>query len=57
VKPMYFDDRVDFRIRKEDLKLVTKLVRKDQDRYENESHFFRVATLKLIREERSRLKI
>lgn len=52
-----FDDRIVFRMRKEDLKQVYKIVRKDQERYDNLSHFIRCATLKLMREEKTRLKI
>lgn len=54
---MFFDDRVDIRIRRDECRLITKIVRHDSERYDNESHFIRCAVLKLIREERKRLKI
>ena len=55
---MFLDDRIDVRIRKDDLKIISKIVRADEgDRYDNESHFIRCAVLKLIREERKRLML
>ena len=54
---MFFEELEEFRIAREDLKLVTKICRKDNERYDNKSHFYRCAVLKLIREEKKRLKI
>ena len=54
---MFFDERADFRIRKQDIKDVKKICNVDSERYDNESHFYRVAVLKLIREEKIRLGI
>ena len=55
---MFFDDRADIRICQEDLKMIRKIIRKDkQAKYDNESHFIRAATIKLIREEKKRLSL
>lgn len=53
----FFQTIVNFRIRKEDLKLVKKICRANKKKYDSESHFFRAAVLKLMREERARLKL
>lgn len=52
-----FDTRAIFRIRTEDIKIVNKIVKKDDEKYDNISHFYRCAVLKLIREEKQRLNI
>ena len=54
---MFLDDRTDVRIKKEDLKFIHKIVNSDSEKYDNESHFIRCAVLRLIREERVRLKL
>lgn len=54
---MYFDELIAFRLRKLDVKDAKKICRKDSEKYDNESHFYRVAVLKLIREEKQRLKL
>ena len=54
---MFFDELEEFRIGTHEVKLVRKIVRNDQERYENKSHFYRCAVLKLIREEKARLKL
>ena len=57
LKLVFFDDRAEFRIRREEIRLVKKIVRQFKDKYMNESHFYRVAVLKLIRDERVHLSI
>ena len=54
---MFFDELVAFRLQKSDMKIVGKIVRKDHDRYDNESHFYRCAVIRLINSERRRLKL
>lgn len=55
---MFLDDSANFRLQKRDQKLVHKIVRRDGgERYDNESHFYRCAVLKLIREEKARLRL
>lgn len=54
---LFFDEAVDFRLRKLDLRVMEKIVKKDSEKYDNLSHFFRVASLKLMREEKARLKL
>lgn len=55
---LYFHKRITFRIRKVDAKMISKIVRRDRgERYDNESHFVRAAVLKLLREEKVRLRL
>jgi hypothetical protein len=54
---MFFDELVAFRLRKTDVKDVKKIVRKDFEKYDSESHFYRAAVLKEIRNEKLRLRL
>lgn len=54
---MFLDELTAFRIREDDLKMISKITRQDREKYDSESHFIRIAVLKLIREERARLKL
>jgi len=54
---MFLQELEEFRINKEQLKMINKILRKDNKKYDNKSHFYRCAVIKLIREERKRLKI
>ena len=54
---VHFEDMAKFRIKKEQVKMVKKIVHKDSETYDNASHFYRCAAIKLIREERKRLKL
>jgi hypothetical protein len=54
---MFHDELEEFRISKEQVKLVRKICRKDQEKYDNKSHFYRCAVIKLIREEKARLRL
>ena len=48
----FFEKKTSFNIRKSDYKRITKIVRKDYDKYQGlESNFIRCAILKLLREE------
>lgn len=51
-----FDERINFRIKKSYLKEASKIINKNSEKYENLSHFFRVALIKLIREEGGKIK-
>ena len=49
---MYFEDRITIRIRKEDLDIIENIVSKDGgERFDNVSHFIRVAALQKVRYE------
>jgi len=49
---MFFDEDIDFRIKKEDLEKIRKIIDKDGgDKYDNISHFCRCAVLRLIKVE------
>ena len=54
---MFFEEKVNLRIRKDTLKLIHKIITKDNISYDSESHFIRCATIKLVNEEIERLKI
>jgi Arc/MetJ-type ribon-helix-helix transcriptional regulator len=54
---MFFEERIESRIRTSDKKMMDKIVRADSEKYDNESHFIRCAVLRLMREERVRLKL
>ena len=54
---MFLGELVAFRLRTEQVKDIKKICRKDSEKYDNESHFYRVAVIKLIREEKQRLKL
>lgn len=54
---MFFNHTIIIRIRKADIKLVHKIIKLNKNKYENESHFVRCATLKLIRKEIRMLKL
>jgi hypothetical protein len=45
-----FDRQVNFRIRQNDFREITKITNKNQDLFYNESHFIRCAVLKMLRE-------
>jgi hypothetical protein len=53
----HFEETIKSRIKKEHIKLIDKIVRKDQEKYYNRSHFIRCAIIKLVREEKQRLRI
>ena len=46
-----FEERVDFRLFTQERRAIKVLVERYPERYENESHFYRVAAVKLLREE------
>lgn len=49
---MYFEDRITIRIRKEDLDIIEDIVSRDGgERFDNISHFIRVAALQKVRYE------
>ena len=52
-----FEKIQNIRFKKETIKLIKKIIDKDQETYENISHFIRASTLRRIREERLRLRI
>jgi len=54
---IFFNVSQNFRIFKEDIKKVEAIVKKNRGIYENKSHFYRVAVLKLIREHNKGVKI
>lgn len=54
---MFLDEKVNFRLRDDETKIIRKIVKKSKDIYDSESHFYRVAVLKLIRTEKARLKL
>lgn len=47
---MFFSEKINIRLRKDELKKIKKLLKKSE-KYENVSHFIRCAILKLIKEE------
>ena len=49
-KVISFEEHMNFMIKSEDRKKIKKIVGRHQDLFYNESHFVRVAVLKLIRE-------
>ena len=53
-----FEEHINIRIKHEHRKIIAKILNKDkEDLYDSESHFIRCAIIKLIREERQRLKL
>jgi Arc/MetJ-type ribon-helix-helix transcriptional regulator len=56
-KDLFFDDDIKVRLRKFDVKIVKKIVSKNKGKYDSESHFYRAALLRLIRDEVTRLKL
>lgn len=57
---MFLDERMNFRLRDDEIKLMRKICKKARDDegeklYDNESHFCRVAVIKLIHSEKDRL--
>lgn len=52
---VFFDEDVKFRMRKVDVKAVRRVLRKRKAKYDSESHFFRTAILRLLREEQDSL--
>lgn len=44
-----FEERTTLRIKRDDLKRINKIVRKNQDLFFNESHFIRCAVLNFMR--------
>jgi len=48
---MFFEETISCKIQREDHKKIIGIVNLNQDKYENISHFVRVAALKLMREE------
>jgi len=54
---MFFDERISLRLRKDTLKLIDKIVTRDNISYDSEAHFIRCAVLKLVRDEVDRLRI
>ncbi len=47
---VFFEDKVDIRIRAEDKIKISLVVNKNQDVFFNESHFVRCAVLKFLRD-------
>lgn len=45
------------RLQPEQLKIIKKIIKKDKEKYGSLSHFYRIAIIKLIREEKERMKI
>ena len=45
-----FDETVNVRIRREEIKKINKILRKNRDRFYNKSHFVRSSILKYMRE-------
>ena len=52
-----FEEVIALRLKKEDKKVIKKIVRQSKDLYDSPSHFIRCAVRRLIREEERRLKI
>lgn len=50
-KPGNFSTRIFARVTPQQKKAIKQIVKKNSEKYFNESHFFRVAVIKLIREE------
>lgn len=53
---MFLDQTLLARFRQEELDEIDKIVEKDKEKYNNRSSFFRVAVIKLIREEKEKEK-
>lgn len=49
-----FDEVIQARILSSEKKAIRRIVRRDRDKYFNDSHFFRCAIIKLIKEEKRR---
>ena len=52
-----YEKRLNIRFTKEQIKLINKIIRKDNETYDSKSHFFRCAVIKLINYEKARLKL
>lgn len=50
------DYRFTIRIRHDEIKKIKELVKRDPERFDSDSHFIRVAIMRLIREEDQRLQ-
>jgi len=56
-KPLNFETEVQARVRKEDLELALRIIKKDRFTFENLSHYIRCAIIKQNREFKKRLKL
>lgn len=57
VNSIFFERKVVFRIKDDEIKLSKLLVRKCKGKYDNLSHFIRVAVIRLNREEKKKMKL
>lgn len=47
----FFEKKTSFNIRKADYRRISRAVKRNYEKYDNESHFIRCAILRLLREE------
>lgn len=52
-----FEKDINFRIKKSDLAMIKKIVSKDDETYSDVSHYCRCAVIRLIREDKKRLRL
>jgi hypothetical protein len=54
---MFLNEVIAVRINIREKKMVKRIVRKDKNKYDSAAHFHRCALIKLMREEKKRLKL
>lgn len=52
-----FEEIIPTRFTKDQVKLIKKIIRKDNETYDSVSHFIRASTIKRCREEKTRLRL
>jgi len=50
IKLAFFDQLISARFHADEMKSISNIIKKNKYQYENKSHFFRCAVIKLIRE-------
>lgn len=48
---MFLNNRIDARLRNDEVKIILMIIKKNPEKYSNESHFVRSAVIKLIEKE------
>jgi metal-responsive CopG/Arc/MetJ family transcriptional regulator len=51
---MFFDERIETRLRSEEMIKLDEIIRKKKEIYTNRSNFFRIAVIKLINTEKEK---
>lgn len=49
--PTFFDERIDIRLRSEELQKIDRIMETNKHKYDSRAHFIRCAVIKLIKKE------